>query len=651
MAPISSYLDNSEFDHTQSKGVGGLTGSKKVPLKNGQDYQLKPSIVDNSFMRKTKAGGMDRENFGEFISAAVGCAVMNTEGKTNLVPEVYLVHDKEHRKVKIASKYLEGVEGNLNDYAKKQDIKVKGRFVKVTTNPMPKGECLDLSGDNDDKKIQRQDLAKALAISAFSGDHDVNPGNMLALKDTNGKTRIARIDFGHAFNDLINAPKMFGGTLRNEENKILDFFNRDEIAHIKPNHRESKLWASYNGIIPSDELATALKEISESQNAKKGLDNAKAGFEKLMDVIINSEPKNPEANKKELDHIVNSLIAINNNVSENKLNAKKLSHKAAFNKVFDNLGKYYEQNQQQMKDVAKLVQMQADIDKVILAKKDGKEPDKELVQSVRTAYKELHDAPGIGLKDVNGDFNGIEWAKTTNGVPAFKGSLNHYMESRAKGFGVEIKGIEDLSTRPPIVVKDEYTLIATFLEKSVELYAKQTQPIDKKDLKQKFENLLLTTVTSHEKTEVMIALKDNMEHYVNHMDNEMKRLSNEVLSNYHAPKSEEILTQAMNTAVFDSSFHKASKALQEKGENWFDKSANTKWKKAEKLFDFIGMKETAKWCSKKNEKENLKTAAKAVGIPILRNIKAVGIPISKNIKAEGSSTNKKANVKASEYCH
>ena len=617
MAPISSYLDNSKFDHTQSKGVGGLTGSQKVPL-NGQDYQLKPSIVDNSFIRKTKAGGVDRENFGEFISAAVGCAVMNTEGKPKLVPEVYLVHDKEHRKVKIASKYLQGVEGNLNDYAKKQDIKVEGRFVKVTTNPIPKGEGLDLSGNNDDKKIQRQDLAKALAISAFSGDHDVNPGNMLALKDANGKTRIARIDFGHAFNDLINAPKLFGGKLRNEENQILDFFNRDEIAHIKSNHRESKLWASYNGIIPSDELAMALKEIAESQNAKKGLDNAKAGFEKLMDAIINSEPKNPEANKKELDHIVNSLIAINNNISENKLNSEKLSHKAAFNNVFDNLAKYYEQNQQQMKDVAKLVQMQADIDKVIIAKKDGKEPDKKLVESVRTAYKELYTAPGIGLKDAEG----IEWAKTTNGVPAFKGSLNHYMRSRAKGFGLEIKGIDDLSTRPPIVVKDEYTLIATFLEKSVNLYAKQNQPIDKQDLKQKFDNLLLTTVTSHEKTEIVIALKENMEHYVNHMNNEMKRLNNEVLSNYQAPKTQEILTQAMNTAVLDSSFHKASKALQKKGEDWFEKSANTKWKKAEKLFDFIGMKETAEWCSKKNEKEKLKIAAKALGIPILKNIKA-----------------------------
>jgi hypothetical protein len=624
---MTKYLNNEDFDHSTAQSVGGLTGSERVKLQ-GHNYQLKPSILDNSFIRKTKAGSMDRENFGEMISAAVSRAVTGSDqpGNPELVPEVALVYDDGKKKdkasgeivkvrearVKVASKYLNNVQGNLNEYAEKQGIEIKGAFVKVSTNPMAQGAGLDLSGNGEDKKILRKDLAIALAVSAFSGDHDINPGNMLALKDAEGRMRIARIDFGHAFNDLLNAPKQFGGQLRNKENQVLDFFNRENVAHVIESHKRSKLWSSYSGIVPSDELASALKEIADSNRVQDGLNNAKASFGALIDELN----KDPVANKKTLDHIKNSLVTISNNVSDNKLDGKKLTAEQALNQVFDNLGKYYEQNQNQVRDVAKLVQMQANIDKVIMAKKDGKEPDTNLIESINKAYEELKTTPGIGLK--NG--KGIEWAKVTDGVPAFKGSLDHYIELRGRGFGVEVKGMKDLAPKASIQVTDEYTLVAKFLKESVETYAKEPQPVDKKKLEQKFNDLLLKTVTSHEQTEVVIAMKENMGHYVNHMNKEMKHLHHEKLSHY-SRKEDTLKSKAMHSAILDSSFHKASQSLANQGEKWFDKSANTKWKKAEKLFDFLGMKETATWCHKKNEQEKLKAAAKSIGIPIMKNIK------------------------------
>ncbi|MCX7114923.1 MAG: hypothetical protein NTW08_03295 [Gammaproteobacteria bacterium] len=48
--------------------------------------------------------------------------------------------------------------------------------------------------------------------------------------------QVARIDFGHAFSDLLRGPKKIGGVQR-DANYIIDFFNREKIAGGK-----SKLW-------------------------------------------------------------------------------------------------------------------------------------------------------------------------------------------------------------------------------------------------------------------------------------------------------------------------------------------------------------------------------------------------------------------------
>ena len=61
-------IDYNEFDVGNAVNSGGVTGSKRVKM-GGKNYQLKPSIKDNSFGRSLKAGGTDRENYGEVISA------------------------------------------------------------------------------------------------------------------------------------------------------------------------------------------------------------------------------------------------------------------------------------------------------------------------------------------------------------------------------------------------------------------------------------------------------------------------------------------------------------------------------------------------------------------------------------------------------
>lgn len=290
-------------------------------------------------------------------------------------------------------------------------------------------------GGKDDESL-RKDLAKALAVSILSGDHDVNPGNMIVMKDKEGKSRIARIDFGHAFNDLLNAPKMFGGKVRNKDNQVLDFLNRETLSDLVPAKRQPKLWRDYKGMVPSSELAEAFKEMANSKSAQDGIAAAKKTFQDLV-TDLNADPI---GNKKVLDHIKSSLATINNNVSDNKINPKKLTAQELLDQTFKNLGDFYSKGQNQMKEVAKLVDMQVKIDKVILDKKEGKSVDPALVSEIKGIYTELEKCKGIGIKG-----KAIEWVKNDKDSKAFKGSLDEFIKKRSKDLGLDTVVTKDLA--------------------------------------------------------------------------------------------------------------------------------------------------------------------------------------------------------------
>ncbi len=257
-----------EFNIRNAVNTGGVTGSIRVVRETQNSkhfYQLKPSILSNEFLRKLKAGGVDRENFGEVIAAKIGRSILQNPDGSEAVPDVSLVYDSENRQVSVASKYLTGKKvRTLDDYAQEQNLKIKFKrhatFVDGT-KPISAGQY-NISGDK--HKEFRQGLANAIAVSALVGDHDVNPGNMMAVDN-----KVARIDFGHAFNDLLNTAKIFGGGVRNKKNQMLDFLNRENVASFPPPGDIPKLWRDYPGMIPSQELANAFKEMSHLMVCKK----------------------------------------------------------------------------------------------------------------------------------------------------------------------------------------------------------------------------------------------------------------------------------------------------------------------------------------------------------------------------------------------
>ena len=423
----SMPIDYNKFDLTTATDSGGVTGSKRVKM-DGENYQLKPSIKDNVFKRRAKANWTDRENYGEVISSKIARGILITDS-FEAAPNVSLVYDKVRKRTPVASKYLEGDKVRTLDVfiQEKTGIKLEGKkhikFVdgsKKERGANPEKREYDISGD--ENTALRKDIAKGIAGSIITGDHDINPGNFVVVtKD--GQDRTARIDFGHAFNDLLNTSKAFGGTVRNKDNQVLDFLNRENLAGLKFG-AQSKVWRDYPGMIPTQEMADAFKEVSQSTGLNRGVAEGAKEFTVLLDAMKRN------GDDKGIAHLKKSLNAISSNITGQELDPK-LTPEDTIKLAFDNIEKFSKDNQEKMASVGKLIQLQVNIDKIIEGKKEGVEPSKEQINQIKMAYAELEKSPGIGQKS-----GGLEWVKTDAKKAAHKGDLESYIMKRGKRLGL-----------------------------------------------------------------------------------------------------------------------------------------------------------------------------------------------------------------------
>ena len=383
-------------DKEQGVSTGGVTGSKRVK-RNGKFYQVKPSILDAALKRRLKAGSTDRENFGEVISSTVARSMLVQEGGLEYIPEVEL--ELNGGKVSISSRYIENVMGTLDDISDRAGRK----HIKISFEEAPEKKeagVLYIGGDNPANVVLRKEIAQAIAISALNGDHDINPGNLIGFSGPDGKPHVARIDFGHAFNDKLNAPRFLGGVVRNSGNEIVDFFSRSNVAGF-PTPEVSKLWRDYAGLVPSDEMINAFKEVA-SKRHEEGLQKAQDKFGILW---LKADPKLRK-------HIENSLIAINNASGGKKITGKG---NEIITEVFENLGDFYKQRSEQMKQAAAIMEIQRDVDKLIKGDKSIKLQDLE-----------------VKFKGCSKDNKSIQWFKTSKGAKPFRGNLEGLISHRRK---------------------------------------------------------------------------------------------------------------------------------------------------------------------------------------------------------------------------
>lgn len=390
-----------DFDIQSKSYTGGVTGSSRVRgLNDNNHYQLKPSILDNSNpLRRIKAGNTDRENFGEVIASFIGRSLL----PANEVPIVSLVYDKDKQRLNVASKYLVGdMVRTLDDYAQEHGaVLAKGKkhatFVaEAATKPQ------EISLNNTNLNQLKPSLARALVLSAIVGDHDVNPGNMLVVTQDNIDV-VARIDFGHALNDLLNASIVNGGRLIDANNPILDFFNRSKVASL--GGAPSKLWRDYPGMVPSQELVDALQQMSKDFGIKaaQGVSNARQEFTQAIDELQKT------GDKASILHIHQSLAAIYQNISGKKLDST-FNSEQKIDRVFSEINAFVQKNGINLSQVANIMHLQLVLDKHL---KTGEPlgPDFErLIKENKFPTKE----------------GKIQWIKTAHDLP-FSGTVQEYL--------------------------------------------------------------------------------------------------------------------------------------------------------------------------------------------------------------------------------
>lgn len=425
--------DIKEFNLGEGIFVGGVNGSLRVRSVNEKDsigrpvyYQLKQSILDSkSVLRKAKSRWTDRVNLGEFIAAAIARSVLGD----NNAPEVFLVYDKERRRVLIASKYLEGdVVQTLDEYAQSQFSvlemglhRARKKHVSLTRHisDVERG-CIALSTSDCFRKLSSS-LARSIAISMLLGDHDVNPSNMVVVTNTSHESHVGRIDLGHAWNNLLTAPKFFGGVC-NHENGLLDFLNRELVSGVKLQHvtqlgEPSKLWRDYPGIVPSHELSHALSTLSKEDNLisiKSGLDMAKIGLLELIQSMYK------ENDKEGVKHMLTSLFAIQSTLDPTlKMKYTDGYYKDAdkiIQDVFDTLKVFCYKQHTNLQFISKLMKLQANIDDMLIFDEPSDFDPARAFEKFRQRFQITEES--------------IEWIKTCQEAPAIRGTLDEYVASR-----------------------------------------------------------------------------------------------------------------------------------------------------------------------------------------------------------------------------
>jgi hypothetical protein len=399
-------------------GSGGKSGSKQVHTASGT-FQLKSPVGWFSRFVKRKTAGPHTDNFAELIGSRLARSLA-ADGRGTLIPQVSLVHDPKRQQLKVASRYLaepehcqtlDGVHlaaGGTKDK--------KTHHARVDLRP----ETPDAQGSSvlvlrDPQQVK--DLCENIALSGWVDDADVNPGNMIEVT-AQGQRRLGRIDFGHAFADLVFAPKLYGGGRDPQANAILDFFNREKVGGSKWGGSPNKIWRNYIGAVPSQAMTDALRGLSEraaGDQLAAAVAQARAPFDELVRALKDQPSK---AASKLSDDARMSLAAISQRLG---VRAHSGDLVGMVNEVFATLANVMSQRAQQMADVAALSQLQVDIDQYIAGSRlDGEAGVPDIPEAIQTAYDAL--AKGAGT---------IPWLKCFREERAPQANLTDYIARRS----------------------------------------------------------------------------------------------------------------------------------------------------------------------------------------------------------------------------
>lgn len=427
-----------EFQWNTVAKSGGLSGSVSIDDSQGQKYQYKFSVLRKKFWGQTQdhikshiKGRTDHENVGELIAGELASSLKDAMGNNLASPEISFVapdpnaKSKDDRKsVNIVSKYMpnfkdmEGFFRQYTGYPKKKKIRYlkidfnrKQNNSDITKKTKPGGKVVRTAilGAEDMPQEMKQGISDGVAMNVLFGNIDVNAkGNMgVQLDPKTGEKNVAILDFGHAFNNLITQVTTMqhfshGGGLRHE-NGVLDFLNREKILGGKP-----KLWRDYDGLIPSEFFVESLTKMSKSQGQMlEGLQNA---MQKIQSLSNTMEDKSM---------LKASLERLNKNIGIEQIESKNVDE--LIKETMTNMQGFISQRQEEMKEVAQIMDLQLKIDAHI--KENPRET--RIPREFATAYDKLK-------QNSEGK---ITWVKSDKNKPAKEGNLAEYMAERRAEIG------------------------------------------------------------------------------------------------------------------------------------------------------------------------------------------------------------------------
>ena len=417
----------------QGHSSGGKTGSQVAKDPVGKKYQLKRDISQAPITRtmKIRFNRTDHENFGEVLAARIASVLMNNDPLRSLTPELFFVLNDESPYLSVASKYLEGgTIKNLDQHLGLPKEKENKQHISLVSEGFNPKDPKNLKRDINANPTLKQDLAKAIALSALSGNHDVNPGNMIVISDKNGFNRMGTIDFGHAFEDLTRYNRNFAkglmGGQKAHPNNIIDFFNRSTVN--APGGAQSKFWRDYPGLCPSEELAQSLMAMAGT-NPKI----IKKAMQATLDEVEHIQNENPKIDQ---DHILRSFKRIAKHVS-----GGEIADDIDLPDVFKAIESYLISNLEKMKYAAEIMSLQLAIEKAVESNNYTK------LSTLRKTHKILE---LTGTNQLLGPFT---WFKEKKSEPPFPNPdfdafvVHKYLNIQAKRNPQHAKGIQRLKRK------------------------------------------------------------------------------------------------------------------------------------------------------------------------------------------------------------
>lgn len=279
-----------------------------------------------------------------------------------------------------------------------------------------------------DVTVDKRQLCDILAVSLALGDHDLNPGNLFLTYDTiTGKSHLGRIDYGHAFNDLIKnwGPKaLHTPKVDNIEERgfCLDSLNRAAV-----NGSPSKFLTNFQGLIPDIEFANALRRHEE---ASKKIDSAIFKMKDHIDKIYATEDEHvikqlQEAMGTLLEKMgkpfveyteSEKLLLLNATTDKESIWAKR---NILINRVLNEVRGFVETNLEEQMSLGNVMEVQVIVDKMLT----GKATPEDMLK-----VKELYDSDKRYLK--GGLDKPIEWIRISKEAGIFSGNLQEYIQYR-----------------------------------------------------------------------------------------------------------------------------------------------------------------------------------------------------------------------------